>query len=382
MAGVDWERIYENYTALLPKISTRAELSDLIWELNGELGTSHCYEMGGDYDYPEPVITGKLCADYRFDSEANKWFFKHIVRGDSWSPEYDSPLNQPGLNIKPGDYLTAVNGRELSREFPPGKALAGCAGVRVLLTVEDRDGNRRDLTVNPISDETSARLREWINAKTGYVHEKTRGKVGYIYVQDMGPHGYAQFHRSFLAESRYEALIVDVRNNGGGHVSSLLLEKLMRKRYAYDLPRYGGWNPLAPDSIVGPVTALCDEYSGSDGDIFSHAFKMLKLGTLIGRRTWGGVVGINPSHALVDGTVTTQPEFFIWFGDKGWGIENYGAEPDIEVDYRPQDYAAGADPQLDRAIEEIMKQIAEKPPVIPEFGTPPDRKAPPLPPRG
>ena len=196
------------------------------------------------------------------------------------------------------------------------------------------------------------------------------------------PAGYAEFHRGYLSEIDHDALIVDVRYNGGGHVSQLILEKLARRRIGYDWSRWGGIVPYPQESVAGPLVALTNEHAGSDGDIFCHSFKMMKLGPLIGKRTWGGVIGIFPRHSLVDGTITTQPEFSFWFDDVGWNVENYGTEPDIEVDITPQDYAAGRDPQLDRSIEEALRLLAEHPVVKPDIGTRPSRALPSLPPRG
>jgi tricorn protease len=195
----------------------------------------------------------------------------------------------------------------------------------------------------------------------------------------MGAFGYAEFHRYYLAESEREGLIVDVRFNGGGNVSQLLLEKLARRRIGYSQSRYGMASPYPRHSVLGPLVALTNEFAGSDGDIFTHAFKVMGLGPVIGKRTWGGVIGISPRHALVDGTITTQPEFSSWFEDVGWAVENYGTDPDIEVDVRPQDYVAGQDPQLERGLQEIMKLMETKPPRIPDFGPRPSRELPKLP---
>jgi tricorn protease len=174
-------------------------------------------------------------------------------------------------------------------------------------------------------------------------------------------------------------LIIDVRFNGGGHVSALLLEKLRRKRIGYGKQRWGQPYSYPRSAPMGPMVALTNEYAGSDGDMFSHAFKLFGLGRLIGKRTWGGVVGIWPRHALVDGTVTTQPEFSAWFSDVGWGLENYGTDPDIDVEIRPQDYAAGKDPQLDRAVTEIMGTLKREKPGVPDLEDIPSLKAPKLP---
>jgi tricorn protease len=195
----------------------------------------------------------------------------------------------------------------------------------------------------------------------------------------MGPNGYAEFHRSYLAEVDRQGLIVDVRFNTGGHVSQLLLEKLARRRLGYDMQRWGEPMPFPLQSAAGPMVGLTNEWSGSDGDIFSHTFKLMGLGPLIGKRTWGGVIGITIRDSLVDGSVTTQPEFSFWFKDVGWAVENYGTDPEIEVEIRPQDYAAGRDPQMERAIEEIEKLLITHPPEPPEFGDKPRLSLPTLP---
>ena len=189
--------------------------------------------------------------------------------------------------------------------------------------------------------------------------------MGYIHIPDMGVQGFAEFHRSFLAECDREGLIVDVRFNGGGNVSALLLEKLARRRLGYDASRHHGLMPYPEDSPAGPMVAITNEYAGSDGDMFSHAFKLMKLGPLIGRRTWGGVIGIAPRYPLVDGGMTTQPEFSFWFKDVGLKLENYGVDPDIEVDIMPQDYLHGKDPQLDRALKEVAEIMENYPYVLP-----------------
>jgi tricorn protease len=199
------------------------------------------------------------------------------------------------------------------------------------------------------------RYRAWVDTNRSRVHEASNGSVGYLHIPDMGPWGFAEFHRGYLSEFNRDALIVDVRYNRGGHVSPLLLEKLARRRVGYDVPRYGPPVPYPPESVGGPMVALTNQFAGSDGDIFSHCFKLYKLGPLVGKRTWGGVIGINPYHRLVDGTITTQPEFSFWFVDVGWKVENYGAEPDYDVDIAPHDVRDGRDPQMDKALELVAQ---------------------------
>lgn len=383
MSAVDWERVYERYLPLLERLGSRSEFSDLMWEMQGELGTSHAYEMGGDYPAGANYPQGFLGADMRYDDAAGAYRIEHISQGDAWDEAADSPLNRPGVGVREGDLLLAVGGVRVDGGRTPGAALVNQAGQETEITVrpDADDGEPRRVTVKPLGSEYAARYREWVVANRERVHERTDGQVGYVHIPDMGGRGYAEFHRAYLAELDFPALIVDVRHNRGGHVSPLLLEKLARKRIGYDQPRYGRPVPYPYDSAMGPMVALTDENSGSDGDIFSHCFKLMGLGPLIGTRTWGGVVGISPSSAFVDGGGTTQPEYSFWFKDVGWDVENYGTDPDIEVQYRPQDYVAGVDPQMERALTEILRLLAESPPRLPDFGRRPRLPLPSLPPR-
>lgn len=383
MSNVDWELIYNRYEKLLPRITTRSEFSDLIWEMQGELGTSHAYETGGDYRSGPYYAQGFLGADFEYDEEKDCYRIVYIVQGDTWKEGKDSPLNAPGININAGDELIAIGGRRLSKTLTPNELLVNQAGREVNLTflTDDEEEPTRTVCVKALKNETPARYREWVQNNREKVHKKTNGRVGYVHIPDMGPEGYAEFHRYYLTEISHDALIVDVRCNSGGHVSELLLEKLARERIGYDVPRWGEPMPYPGDSVLGPIVALNDEFAGSDGDIFSHGFKLMNLGLLIGKRTWGGVIGISFRYSLVDGSTTTQPEYSFWFKDVGWGVENYGTEPDIEVEIKPQDYAQGKDRQLERAIAEVMKQLEENPPEKPDFSNSPDRSLPKLPPR-
>jgi tricorn protease len=377
MSGVDWQGVLDRYSPLLKRVSTRSEFSDLVWEMQGELGTSHAYEIGGDYRKEPDYKLGFLGADFICDSATNGYRITHIVQGDAWNEKASSPLQRLGHNIQVGDILLAVNGQRLSRQRSPQELLVHQSGSEVNLTFAGaRSGERRSITVKTLEDETLARYREWVEANHQLVQDATKGQVGYIHVPDMSPHGYAEFHRYYAVEVEKKALIVDVRYNGGGHVSALLLEKLLRRRIGYDVPRWGKPEPYPAESVIGPIVALTNEYAGSDGDIFSHCFKLMKLGTLIGKRTWGGVIGIWPRHTLVDGSFTSQPEFSFWFTDVGWGVENYGTDPDIAIDIAPQDWVQGKDPQMEKAIRVILEQLQNNPVGLPNFG---DRPQLPLP---
>ncbi|GAA3141984.1 S41 family peptidase [Planomonospora alba] len=378
MAGIDWEGVYRRYLPLVDRITTRGEFSDLLWELLGELGTSHAYESGGAYRPRPHYRQGKLGADVAFDGEHHR--VARIVDGDRWDPETTSPLNRLGVDVRPGDALLAVNGQPVDPATGPGEHLVNQADQEVELTLARGDA-RWTVTVKAIADEQPGRYRDWVRDNRARCHERSGGRVGYLHIPDMGAGGYAEFHRGFLTEYDREALIVDVRFNGGGHVSALLLEKLARRRLGYNHPRWGAPEPYPEESPRGPMVAVTNEWAGSDGDIFSHTFKLLGLGPLIGKRTWGGVIGIWPRHQLADGTVTTQPEFSFAFDDVGWRVENYGTDPDIEVDITPQDYAAGIDTQLDRAIEIALERLVTHPPHTPNPADRPRLAIPPLPPR-
>ncbi len=388
MSGIDWNRMYERYLPLVDRVSTRSELSDLIWELQGELGTSHAYEMGGEYRPGPDYRQGFLGVDWSYDAERDSYRFARILDGDPWDVDATSPLNRPGTGIRVGDELLAINGQSVGggrrNRAPPvktGERLVNQADQEVELTVRTGDEPPRTVAVRASANEQPVRYRDWVEANRRRVHEETGDRVGYIHVPDMGPDGYAEFHRGFLAEFDRDGLLVDVRYNRGGNVSALLLQKLARRRLGYGYARWGDPEIYPSEAPRGPMVALTNEWAGSDGDIFSHVFKLMGLGPLIGKRTWGGVVGIWPRHHLADGTVTTQPEYSFAFDDVGWKVENYGTDPDIEIDIAPQDYARDADPQLDRAIAEALHQLDVRPPHRPNPTDRPRLAAPPLPPR-
>lgn len=360
MSGVDWPEVYARYAPLVKRVGSRSELSDLFWEMQGELGTSHAYEMGGEYRKGPHYGQGYLGVNWRYDQDADRYRIAYIVEGDPAESKETSPLNAPGLNVRVGDAVLAVNGQRVGRVRSPQELLVNQAGNEVQLTIENaEDGEVRTIIVKALSSERVARYRDWVEHNRQRVSELSQGRVGYIHLPDMVQTGFAEFHRSFLAEYDAPALLIDVRWNRGGDVSGLLLNKLARRRLGYDFPRWTAPVPYPAESPRGPMVALTDEHAGSDGDMFCHSFKLSALGPLIGKRTWGGVIGYMREHRLVDGTVITEPEYSFWFKDVGWGVENYGTDPDIEVDITPQDYLQGADPQLVRAVEEALRQLED-----------------------
>jgi tricorn protease len=338
--------------------------------------------MGGDYR-PEPTYAqGTLAAEYAWDSSRDGWSITHLVEGDSWQEDRDSPLRFLGVNAKVGERVVAVNGRRTSKDVSPRMLLLNLGGQEVSVTLADTAGAERTVVVKALKAETPLRYREWVERNRRKVHEATKGRVGYLHVPNMMGLGMSEFFRGYLAEVTREAMVVDVRYNGGGHTSQLILEKLARRRIGYGTSRWGAPQPYPGNAVMGPIVAITNEWAGSDGDIFSHSFKLLKLGTLIGKRTWGGVIGIWPRHRLSDGTVTTQPEFSHWFEDAGWSVENYGTDPHVEIDIAPQDWKAGRDTQLDHAIAIVLEKMAESPPKLPDFPKRPTLTLPTLPTRG
>ena len=368
MADVDWDATLARYLTVAERVTTRAELSDLIGELHGELGSSHAYIMGGDLPPKRQYRQGLLGAETTYDPTAKAYRISAICDAqDVSSTDLLSPLRMPGVALSVGDHITAVNGVALGEQLTPECALEQQAGQYVQLSVR-RANDKAKKQSSKNTDETviikaSASdhervYRAWVEKNRAYVHEHSQGKLGYIHIPDMSKDGYAEFLRSFLPSFDCDGLVVDVRFNGGGHVSSLILQKLALKRFGLDKTRWHEANLCYPaNAPKGCMVGLCNEYAGSDGDMFSYAFKKMQLGTLVGKRTWGGVIGINVRHALLDGGVTTQPEYAIWLEGVGYGVENHGVDPDEVVEITPEQAASGLDPQLDRAIAIAMEEL-------------------------
>ncbi len=381
MSRIDWAKVFKRYYPLTDRVGSRGEFSDLIWEMQGELGTSHCYEFMGDYRKSNTYSIGKLGCGYKLSKDGKHYTFDNIIYGESGDANEVSPLLAPGVNVKDGDVLLAVNGTKVDKNIHPRELLVNYPGQEVSLTVKSKnDKKEKEVTVKTLNGENRLLYRNWVEKNREYVHKAGKGKVGYIHIPNMGNDGFAEFHRTYLSEYRFDALVVDVRYNGGGYVSQLLLEKLNRKIIGYDTIRWSKEPDSYPgEAVHGPIVALTNEFAGSDGDIFSHSFKLMKIGKLIGKRTWGGVIGINGQYSLVDGTITTQPEYSFWFKDVGWGVENYGTDPDIEITNKPQDYVKGKDPQLDKALEVVLNELKKNPVKKPKLDKRPDLSLPKLP---
>ena len=379
MADVDWDAVQDEYRPLLDRITTGSEFLDLLWEIFGELGTSHAYAHAPDDGKPA-AAPGLLGAD--MDRSGDTWLLTRVVRGDTSDPRARAPLAAPGAGIAPGDVLLAVDGRPVGPDGP-GPLLTGAAGKPVELTIAPADGSRpRSAPVVPLRSDTRLRYLDWVSAKRTQVRELSEGRLGYLHVPDMVSQGWADLHRDLRAEMVRDALIVDVRGNTGGHTSQLVVEKLARRVIAWDVRRGLMPSTYPEDAPRGPVVAVTDECSGSDGDIVTAAIRLLRLGPVVGARTWGGVIGYDNEHELIDGTRITVPRLAFWFEKYGWGVENYGVDPDVEVIMSPDDWAAERDTQLETAVRLALEALQQRPAVRPpDTRTRPSRRRPPLPPR-
>ena len=382
MAGVDWPGVLDSYQPVLDRIGTASEFADLLWEVVGELGTSHAYIR--------PRVTpgsggkgqvGLLGADLS-PAPDGRWRIDRVLPGESSDPRARAPLAAPGVTVRPGDVLVAVDGRPVDPAVGPGPLLVGTAGRPVELTVA-RDGEpSRRFAVTPLSSDRRLRYQDWVTEKRHQVRELTGGRAGYLHIPDMMGEGWAHFHRDLRVEMAQATLIVDVRSNRGGHVSELVIEKLARRIVGWDIPRWMTASPYPRDAPRGPVVALADENAGSDGDIVTAAIRILGLGPVVGARTWGGVVGINAPFVLVDGTAMTVPRYAISLEGFGWGVENHGVDPDVEVLISPGDWAEGRDVQLETAVRLAMEALESRPAATPpDVSTRPSKQRPPLPPR-
>ncbi|HLU58348.1 MAG TPA: S41 family peptidase [Pseudonocardia sp.] len=386
MAGVDWEAELARYRPLVDAVGSHDDLVDLLWEVHGELGTSHAYvraSKGGNAD----GRPGLLGADLEPSPDGEGWRVVRVLPPETSAPAARSPLSGPGVDVRPGDVILEVGGRPVDPGYGPAPLLLAGADKLVELTVRsgpDRPdaGSVRRVVVKPLSSEAALRYHDWVAGRRAFVADRSDGRLGYLHVPDMGAQGWAQLHRDLSRETSRDGLILDVRGNGGGHTSQLVIEKLARKVIGWDAPRHRQATTYPEDAPRGPVVALADELAGSDGDIVTAAIKRLGIGPVVGVRTWGGVIGIDGRYRLVDGTSVTQPRYATWFDDTGWSVENHGVDPDVEVVMRPQDWVAGRDPQLERAVDLALAALRERPAVRPpDPATRPSRRRPDLPPR-
>ncbi|MEV3888670.1 S41 family peptidase [Streptomyces griseoincarnatus] len=383
MCGIDWDGVLEQYRPLVERVASPDEFADLLREVLGELGTSHAYVTAARRNEGPPHYQRRqgLLGANLVHREAG-WTVKRILPGDSSDSRARSPL--AGAGIREGAVLTHVDGRPVDPVAGPYPLLAAAGGTTVELTfVPDGEGPPRRVAVVPLTDETPLRYQDWVAKRRAVVRELSGGRCGYLHIPDMGGSGWAQFNRDVRMEMSRPALIVDVRGNAGGHISELVVEKLTRTIIGWDLTRDAQPVSYASNAPRGPVVALADEATSSDGDMITAAFKLLELGPVVGQRTWGGVVGMTGRHRLGDGTVITVPMNAAWFDAYGWSVENRGVDPDLEALRTPLDWAEGRHAVLDDAVRLALDLLEAAPPASPPgYADVPDRSRPKLPPRG
>ena len=376
MNGVDWKSMRDKYAALLPFVNHRNDLTYLLGELIGELNNGHTYVGGGERPDTPRIKLGLLGAELSRDPATRAYRIERILPGENWDKKTRSPLTDVGVDVKPGDYILAINNTPVSTLPNLYDALIGTADKQVILRVNSKstDTGARDVTVVPTDNEAPLYYLDWVQKNIDYVNKKTGGEVGYLHIPDMGQPGLNQFTKFYFPQIRKHALIVDVRGNGGGFVSPLVIERLRRALVMVGMARNGVPQTDPPQTFVGPMVTLTNEFSASDGDIFPYRFKTLGLGKLIGKRTWGGVIGIRESLPLVDGGQFFKPEFAPYSKDgKQWIVEGHGVDPDIVVDNDPGKEFKGEDQQLDRAIQEIQEELKTKRYDLPPVPPYPDR---------
>ncbi len=373
--GVDWAGMRRRYEPLLAHVQHRADLTFIIGEMIGELNIGHAYVGGGDLPKPERIPLGLLGAVIQPD--ASGYFrIERILRGHNWDSKYRSPLTEIGVEIRPGDYILAVQGQSTRGMTDLYSALVGTAGKPVVLRVnrEPKDEGARDQTVIPTADEQPLYYLDWVLGNIEKVDKASGGKIGYVHVPDMGVPGLNEFAKFYYPQLHKEALVVDCRGNGGGNVSPMIIERLRREPAMWTVARNGAVNVDPSGQVLGPKVLLIDQHSASDGDIVGYRFRKHRLGPIIGQRSWGGVVGIRGSLLLLDGGILNRPEFSRFdLEAKEWIMEGTGVEPDIEVDNDPTREFSGTDDQLNRAIAELKKAMEAKPVRIPQPPAYPDK---------
>ncbi|MEZ4660849.1 MAG: PDZ domain-containing protein [Caldilineaceae bacterium] len=362
MHGVDWDAVCATYRPWLDHVGHRHDLNFLFAEMMGELVVGHAYVGGGDLDRVESLSVGLLGADYRVVD--GFYQIARIYPGENWRPELRSPLTEPGVNVNESDFILAVNGQPLQAPTNIYQLFEMTADRVTTLTVNASPSFEGARTVNviPIGSETSLRHYAWVEANRRQVNEATKGRVAYIYMPDTGSGGYSSFNRYYFSQLDKEAVIIDERFNGGGSVADYVIDLLSRPLLSHWATREGKVFTTPNAAIFGPKIMLINEFAGSGGDALPQFFRRRGLGQLVGKRTWGGLVGIYDYPALMDGGFISAPRLAIFSPDGEWEVENEGVAPDVEVEMTPKLVMAGADPQLEKAIALIMAELPKKPP--------------------
>jgi tricorn protease len=374
MHGYDWKALRDRYRPLLEHVAHRSDLNYVIGEMVAELNVSHAYIAGGDWETPDRPDVALPGAIFELDASSDRYRIAEIFAGHNEEPRYRAPLTEIGVDAGVGDYVLAIDGEELLGADNPYRMLLHRADrpVRLTLNAEPTFDGSREVTFTPVTEERSLRYLDEVEANRRKVSETTDGRVGYLHIPDMGAQGIQEFVKWFYGQVRKEGLVIDVRGNGGGNVSQMLIERLGRRvlgtsfARTYDTP---GTYPAV--AFHGHLVCILDEDSASDGDIFPYRFREAGLGPLIGKRSWGGVIGITSHGPLLDGGSVNVPQFGTNGADGSWVVENVGVEPDIEVENDPRSVIAGRDPQLERAVEEVLRMMQEDPKALPERPAPP-----------
>jgi tricorn protease len=376
MNGYDWEALRQQYSTLVPFVAHRSDLNYVLGEMVSELNASHSYIEGGDYDMPKRPQVALPGARIELDHTAGRYRISKIYRGQNEEELYRSPLTEVGVDARDGDYILAIDGEDLTAAKNPYQLLLNKANRPVQLTLNAKpstDGARQ-VSYKPITTERNLIYLDWVNHNREAVSKATNGRVGYIHIPDMGAAGIREFIKFYYPQIRKEALIVDVRGNGGGNISQMLIQRLHRQMLGTDFDRTSEFTGTYPiQTFYGPMVCLINETSASDGDIFPYMFRQAGIGPLIGKRTWGGVVGISGRGPLLDGGTVFVPEFATASVEGKYVIEGHGVDPDIVVENDPAAVVSGRDPQLERGIAEAMKALEASPKKLPARPPDPDK---------
>jgi tricorn protease len=368
MHGYDWVKLREQYRTWLPHVAHRSDLNYVISEMISELTVQHAYIEGGDFNIPARPRTALAGARFEIDKAANRYRIAKIFGGENEEDIYRSPLTEVGVNARVGDYVLQINGEDVKTDRDIFQYLRNRADAPVVLTVNSTPNmaGARRISYRPVTDEGNLIYLDWITRNRNRVSEMTNGRVGYIHIPDMGANGIREFIKWYYPQTDKEGMVVDVRANGGGNVSRMLIERLDRKTLGVNYTRTSDLPNVYPDgTFYGAMAAILNENSASDGDIFPYMFRAAGLGPLVGKRSWGGVVGISNRGGLIDGGGVSVPESALANLKGEWIIEGYGVDPDIEIDNDPRSVIAGRDPQLEKAVEEVMKKISANPKKLP-----------------
>ena len=369
MHGVDWDHMYDRYGQLVPYVAHRFDLDYLLGELIGELSSSHSYVRStGDNPQVEQVGIGLLGCDFVIDAKSGRYAFATIFTERDWNRDQRTPLYGPGIDVKKGEYLLAVDGIELTADTNPYALFEGKVDQQVVLKVGPRtDGkDSREVTVEPIGSESGLRYEAWVQTNRRKVDEMSGGKIGYLHLPNTAVAGQQGFAKGYYPQLRKDGLIIDERFNGGGFIPDFFMNVMRQKLVNLWKPRYGQNWRTPGSAYLGHLTMLCNGYAGSGGDALPYYFKFYELGPVIGTRTWGGLVGISRGIRLMDGGGVTFPEFGFFNLEGEWEVENHGVEPTIPVDNLPHEVIDGRDPQLEKAVELLLQQIKEDPVRLPD----------------